>query len=176
MEVILRFGDELEYDLHRFLGLDLLDFFRGELPWGKLQRLMLRLPWYSDYKRALEDDEEFWTDHYARVEDPEELAQSGGERPSLAAWDEWRELAADLKDQIAQQTISLLGPHVPKGKPKPKFKPVARPKPARVRAMDARLQVLDDEFEAEMMRMVGEVIPEEDTSDIDGPANPPGKE
>lgn len=115
---------------------------------------MLRLPWYSDYKRALEDDEEFWTTYYDRVEDPNELAQAGGERPSLAAWDEWRELAADLKDQIAQQTISLLSPHVAKGKPKPKFKPTVRPKPARVEIMEARQKELDDQFEAEMMGML----------------------
>lgn len=158
MEVISRFGDELEFDLHRFLHLDLLDFFRGELPWGKLARLILRLPWYSDYKRALEEDEEFWTEYFQRVEDPEELAQSGGERPSLTGWDEYRELAAELKDQIAMQTIALLGPHVQKGKPRPKFKPVPRPKPARVRALEARQDALDDQFEAEMMGML---IPED---------------
>lgn len=154
MEVISRFGDELEYDLHRFLGLDILDFFRGDLPWGKFHRMILRLPWYSDYKRALEEDLEFWTEYYAQVEDPEELAQSGGGRPSLKGWDEYRELAADLKDQISQQTISLLSPHVPKGKPKPKFKPVVRPVPARIRAMEARQDALDDAFEAEFMGML----------------------
>lgn len=116
---------------------------------------MLRLPWYSDYKRALEDDMEFWEKHYAAVEDANELAQTGdGERPSLAAWDEWRELAAELKDQISQQTISLLSPHVPKGKPKPKFRPVKRPKPARVVALEARQQALDDAFEDDMLGML----------------------
>lgn len=159
---MLRFGDELEYDLHRFCGVDLLDFFSGNLPWGKLQRLMLRLPWYSDYKRALEDDADFWENYYAGVEDANALAQSGdGERPSMAAWDEWRELAADLKDQLAQQTISLLSPHIPKGKPKPKFRPVKRPKPARVEALEARQQALDDAFEADMMGMLMPDNPEE---------------
>lgn len=176
MEVISRFGDELEYDLHRFLHLDLLDFFRGVLPWGKLARLILRLPWYSDYKRALEDDLEFWTDYYAGVEDANDLAQSGGGRPSLTGWDEYRELAADLKDQISQQTISLLGPHVPRGKPRPKFKPVPRPKPARVVALEARQQALDDAMEAEFMGMLapGTPTPEEDTPDVEDPDAPAG--
>lgn len=134
--------------------MDILDFFSGDLPWGKFQRLLLRLPWFSDYKRALEDDREFWETYYAGVEDANELAQTGGERPSMAAWDEWRELAADLKDQISQQTIALLSPHVPKGKPKPKFRPVPRPKPARVEALEARQKVLDDAYEAEMLGML----------------------
>lgn len=72
----------------------------------------------------------------------------------MAAWDEWRELAADLKDQISQQTIALLSPHVPKGKPKPKFKPARRPKSARVEALEARQKVLDDAYEAEMLGML----------------------
>lgn len=155
MEVVSRFGDELEYDLHRFLDLDLLDFFRGDLPWGKFHRMIVRLPWYSDYKRALEEDLEFWTDYYAREDDPEKLAQSDtGERPSLTSWDEWRELTAELKDHLSQQTISLLSPHVQRGKPKPKFKPVKRPKPARAQALEARQKVLDDAWEAEMMGIV----------------------
>ena len=156
-----RFGDELEYDLHRFCGVDLLDFFRGVHPWGKLHRLMLRLPWYSEYKRALEDDAEFWENYYARVEDPAELEGDPGAPPSLAAWDEWRELAADLKDQLAQQTISLLSPHVPKGKPKPKFKPVKRPKPARAKAAEARLAALDSAWEDDMMGMLVTDDPDE---------------
>ena len=151
---MLRFGDELEYDLHRFCGVDILDFFSGDLPWGKFHRLLSRLPWYSEYKRAIEDDAEFWETYYAGVEDANELAQTGGEHPSMAAWDEWRELAADLKDQISQQTIALLSPHVPKGKPKPKFKPVKRPKSARMVAMEARQKVLDDAFEDDLLSML----------------------
>lgn len=134
--------------------MDILDFFSGDLPWGKFHRLLLRLPWYSDYKRALEDDAEFWRDHYSHITDPEELSAVPGERPSLTGWDEYRELAAELKDQIAQQTISLLSPHIPKGKPKPKFKPVPRPKPARIRALEAREQELDDALQEEYMGMV----------------------
>lgn len=153
MEVVLKFGDDLEYDLHRFLGVDLLDFFRGVHPWGKLSRLTVRLPWYSNYKRALEDDEEFWREYYAQVDDPQELSQTA-DRPSMAGWDEWRDMAAEIKDHISMQTISLLSPHVPKGKPKPKFKPVKRPLPARARIHKERQDALDDALEASLIGML----------------------
>ena len=35
-----RYGSAIEADLHAVYGLDLLDFFRGKHPWGKLARLL----------------------------------------------------------------------------------------------------------------------------------------
>lgn len=37
--------------------MDLLDFFRGVLPWSKLRRLLERLPAHGHYKSALSSDE-----------------------------------------------------------------------------------------------------------------------
>ena len=55
-----RYGHGIEYDLHKYCGLDVLDFFRGVLPWPKLVRLAFRFPidgffraeYEMDYERA----------------------------------------------------------------------------------------------------------------------------
>lgn len=53
-----RYGDSLEYDLHHFLGLDLLDFFRGRYSWGKLRRLIEKLPSTALWREAMAQDDE----------------------------------------------------------------------------------------------------------------------
>ncbi|ERB53408.1 hypothetical protein N806_19880 [Rhodococcus sp. P27] len=47
-----RYGEEIEFDLQREFGLDLLDFFRHKHPWPKLYRLLYRLPEHTHYKAA----------------------------------------------------------------------------------------------------------------------------
>ena len=51
-------GGELEADFHRHWGIDVLDFFRGRLPWGKFFRLVELLPTASHYRDKLLRDEE----------------------------------------------------------------------------------------------------------------------
>lgn len=54
--------------MHHELGLDILDFFRGILPWGKLHRMLGRLPQGSQYWAARADDDEA-ADQYLDTED-----------------------------------------------------------------------------------------------------------
>ena len=49
-------GAELEADFHTRWGLDIHDFFRGRLPWGKLMRLVERLPTASEYRNLVLKD------------------------------------------------------------------------------------------------------------------------
>lgn len=48
----------MEFDLHRFLNLDLLDFFRGIFTWDKFLRLVALLPSGSAYWAARADDDD----------------------------------------------------------------------------------------------------------------------
>ena len=53
------------------MGIDILDFFRGELPFAKLERLAARLPPHGHYKAALADDEAVdWVAMQERVGEP----------------------------------------------------------------------------------------------------------
>jgi hypothetical protein len=53
-----RYGDQVEYDLHHELGLDILDFFRGRLSWAKLTRLIRQFPSDSLTAEAMAEDDE----------------------------------------------------------------------------------------------------------------------
>lgn len=70
-EFIDKFGEELEYDLHHYLGLDLLDWIAGLQPWGKLHRLAARLPLGSQYRSALLLDPDF-ADAAVELNDPDD--------------------------------------------------------------------------------------------------------
>lgn len=59
IHVIDRYGPQIEADLHREFGLDLLDFFRGEHPWGKLLRLLDQMPVTSKYIIAQRADDDY---------------------------------------------------------------------------------------------------------------------
>lgn len=56
MELVDRYGSAIEADLHAVYGLDLLDFFRGRHPWGKLARLLGHLRDGSAYWTATARD------------------------------------------------------------------------------------------------------------------------
>lgn len=73
IDLVDRFGPEIEYDLHHELGVDILDFFRGRWPWSKLLRLIARLPDHGHYKAALAHDESnpaMWALLAQRAPDP----------------------------------------------------------------------------------------------------------
>lgn len=77
IHVVDRYGPQIEADLHReFAGLDLLDFFRGKHPWGKLRRLLGQLPANSKYIVAQRADEEYVAQLAAQGVD---LSATGGE-------------------------------------------------------------------------------------------------
>ncbi|MGK9270499.1 hypothetical protein KXR83_05800 [Williamsia muralis] len=152
VELIDRFGDQIEYDLHKHLGVDLLDFFRGVLPWEKLDRLLPQLPWQSQFKKAMENDPEQarkYAEQFTDLEqfDSQEASTAG---PSIFDWDEWRELSADISDKISEQIVAALLPHIPKGKSRPKVKPVRRPKTARQKAVAARKRALEQIEQSEI--------------------------
>lgn len=60
-ELVDRYGDELEYDFHAYLGLDLCDWFsgRGAPSWGKLIRMSMKLPSHGQFKAAILDDDDY---------------------------------------------------------------------------------------------------------------------
>lgn len=58
MSFVDRYGDSLEYDLHHFLGLDLLDFFRGKYSWRKLHSIIWKLPSTALSQEAMAQDDE----------------------------------------------------------------------------------------------------------------------
>lgn len=154
VELVDKFGDDIEYDLH-YLGLDLLDFFRGIHPWGKLFRITSRLPWHSQFRKAVESDvegAEEWASSL-KLEDIDRLMETTRE-PSLFEWDERRELAADIVDAMNFNTIMMIAVNTKKKSKRPKFKPVPRPKTARQKALAARKRVLEkqeaDEIIAQM--------------------------
>jgi hypothetical protein len=126
VQLIQRYGDEIEYDLHTRLHLDLGDWFRGLHPWEKLLRLAGQLPRDSRYKAALYDDDDvaaMWaTQHGERDDD--------APRPELTLEGWTPELG-----QLVAMTEAIMGMHRTliaihnKGKA-PEFKPLPRPKTA----------------------------------------------
>src|SRR5690606_19251916 len=59
IELVDRYGEAIEYDLHAVFNLDLLDFIRGRYRRGKLYRLLSQLPRNSRFRQAQADDEEY---------------------------------------------------------------------------------------------------------------------
>lgn len=89
----------------------------------------------------------------ARVTNLAEIDGDG--KPHLDQWDEWRELAADIRDAVHQQTVMLVASRTPKGKPRPGFKPVPRPESAMQRALKAREKELEALLEDDFMGLLG---------------------
>lgn len=58
VQLVDRYGDAIEYDLHTRAGLDLLDFFRGKYSWRKLLVILDHLPVGSAYWAARAGDDE----------------------------------------------------------------------------------------------------------------------
>jgi hypothetical protein len=112
--------------------MDLLDFFRGVYPWGKLHRLIGQLPWWSKYKLLIADDDEY-------AEQARAVAGRDGSRPTrpkLTEWDPNRELAAEMRDGFArlEAAIANTAANRKKGSQPVKPKPTLRPLTAAQRA------------------------------------------
>lgn len=129
MSFVDRYGEALEYDLHHFLGLDLLDFFRGRYSWRKLRSLIGKLPSTSLSQEAMAQDDEL----------AEELGEAIGNHkdtgPRLAEYTlEAQRLdeVTDLLQKLIATVIAVVG-----GKPG-HARPAKRPETAFTRARDAR--------------------------------------
>lgn len=101
--LIDRYGEAIDADLAQFYGIDILDFFRGTLPAGRVFRLLEVLP---DTSRM----------HAMVLADPEHQQQSGSPEPwrELYGWGGDRHMLAHLWDLLAAVNTA-------KGKKPPAF-------------------------------------------------------
>lgn len=151
-----RYGPAIEYDLHALLGLDLLDWFRGVYPWGKLDRLLAQLPQGSAYWAARADDDEVAELYVA--EHPERDTKP--QRPPLNEQTRTNQLLAAAVDAVstlvAQQATQMSGNTV-----KPAYLPSPQTAVDRAykRAESAELDSLVAEAVAAIGRAEGQVAP-----------------
>jgi hypothetical protein len=122
IEVIDRFGDEIEFDLLE-RGVCLYDFFTGRRPWAQLERILARLPRHSHYKAAMDNDED-----YARVA----LALSGSDevRPGpvpLAGYSELAVRMDNIFDAVNALNETLIAVYSSKNRARPR--PTRAPRP-----------------------------------------------
>jgi hypothetical protein len=92
--ILEKYGDEIEADFQQYYGLDLLDFYRGDLKPAKTYRLVCALPVESRFARKV-----------------------GGPR---ADWQTDQYLLADIRDQLAAANWQRGGGKGPKPKPTPR--------------------------------------------------------
>lgn len=117
--------------------MDLLDWFRQVHPWGKLFRLLDRLPWWSQYKLAIADDDEL-----------AELAHEAGatnkkaSTPKLAEWNPVREVIVEVRDAATRIEAAVANSVRGKGRNPVRPKPSARPLTAAQR-VDRRADYAD---------------------------------
>lgn len=132
-DLIERYGDEIEFDLHANLSLDLLDFFAGRYTWDKLVRLISQLPWWSRYQLATADDDDAASAQLEREDEAREEGRAPAKptRPQLSRWDPFEELRADMVDGFNNLAATTAG-----NRKKPKRAP--RPETGRDRAQRAR--------------------------------------
>lgn len=132
--------------MHAEFGLDLLDFFRGIYPWGKLDRLtdrLLRMP-RSALQIALAQDEEA-AEHQLAADDD---APSASNKPPLESWSpevEWLAANFDRMGELIQAVVA----GIPGGKP-PRIRPAPRPETALDRARRRRAWTRHDALVAEV--------------------------
>lgn len=126
-----RYGDSLEYDLHHFLGLDLLDFFRGRHSWGKLLRLIAKLPSTALSREAMAQD-----DDLAR-EAGDAIGKHKDTGPRLAEYSPEAQRLDTVTDLLQNLIATLLA--VNNQKPG-RVRPAKRPETAFTRAQAALTQ------------------------------------
>lgn len=130
MELVNRYGDELEYDLHQFLTLDLADWFRGRHAWGKLIRMAAQLPAHSRYKAALADDDELAERYVAEIGTAEDERRREGkarrQAKTMADWSPELSTLADLVDGVQELHASFAQANSKKGT-RPKVRHTDRP-------------------------------------------------
>lgn len=136
VQLIDRYGDAIEYDLHTRAGLDLLDFFRGKYTWRKLLVIVDHLPTGSAYWTARAADEEL-AEEIAEQDRQDEKA--GRVRPPAAPplsdmtlTNQLLMTLVDLQDVAVNRLERLLG-----GRPSPP-RPLPRPLTAVDKAKELR--------------------------------------
>lgn len=126
VNLIDRYGDAIEYDLHAYFNLDLLDFFRHKLSWRKLEVLLDRLPSGSAFWAARVDDDEVARAIYAQQKDQPKRVYA----PPLQEMSLTNQLMLDLLDM---QTVIAAQLKVLAGAKPGALKPLARPSTAMAR-------------------------------------------
>lgn len=131
--------------------MDLLDFFRGRYTFRKLMTLIGQLPWDSQYKLGILDDE----DAAAAALDAEEAAEDDDGAPSarvisLSRWDPMAELRASLMDGLMMVARTIVMVHTPKGKRVPEFRSQPRPETALERLQRQRRDTVMSALEAQL--------------------------
>lgn len=115
--LIGRYGDAIRADLRRVYGVDLLDFFRGDLSADAVLDYLEHLPRTSAYNEALAQDEEL-----------AERTANGPDRkpgpPPLTEWGPEVQALAEVRDLVAQLLAVTIKAHG--GKPQ-KVQPYPRP-------------------------------------------------
>jgi hypothetical protein len=149
------FQEEIEADLHRYFGLDFLDFYREgrSLGWRKLLVLIEQLPSESALNTAI------------RNSMPEDELAARRADPVKAPWSVMETMIAILIDEVRMLAWSYAQAHTQTAIPKPT--PIERPGARRTRrrrpisleaarTLDPRLRGLSGpEAQAKLDRMTG---------------------
>lgn len=111
--------------------MDLLDFFRGRLPWSKLARFLRQLPAGSRYQAAIDLDFDVAEHQYrlSKILEPDDAAQVTPQAPevsSSAGHDLSVQTLMVIADLIQQLQITLIAVNMVEGTP-PKPSPLPRP-------------------------------------------------
>lgn len=125
-DLINRYGNELEYDLHAYLGLNLSDWFIGRdaHAWGKLNRLAMQLPAHGRFKAAILDDDE-----YARSVGLPEVSDDESKRgPTYVDYDPQIARLTDIADLLISLRSTLIAVNSEKKVKEPKY--MTRPESA----------------------------------------------
>ncbi len=133
IDLIDRFGPQIEYDLQAELGVDLLDFFRAVRPWGQLERFLTRLPSHGHYKSALADDDDF-AQQYARSRP--DAAGEPSAPPTMLGWSPTYGLLVALLETTRQHIAITVACHSESGQVESPD-PLPRPVTAIERAQEA---------------------------------------
>ncbi|WP_433662444.1 hypothetical protein ACQPW1_10000 [Nocardia sp. CA-128927] len=111
--------------------MDLLDFFRGELPWAKLIRFLRQLPDGSRYRAAQALDPGL-AEHLLWLEENEPEGESPSSTKTLgptssAGYDLTARLLLTIGDLIQQNTATMVAINLPPKAQAPKVEPLPRP-------------------------------------------------
>jgi hypothetical protein len=114
------------------MGLNLHDYIAGKRPWGQLERVLERLPRHSNYKAALDDDDEFAA-LVARLDLPERPA-----KVPLVGYDDVLVRLDNLYDVMSNVVEVLIAVNSSKGRGG--RRPIRAPRPENARERLKRAQ------------------------------------
>lgn len=100
------YGEALEYDLQRELGINILEFWRARRPWPQLLRLAERLPDHGHYKVAIRDDDEL-ARRQAEAEAADPAQPQSPKSVDARVWTPERAVLTDLADILLAIHASL---------------------------------------------------------------------